>query len=53
MLFTWVALCAFSSGWVDHTFGTNALPIVAISLLLLTTLVILSLRRRVVAAATG
>ena len=53
LLFTWVALCAFSSGWMDHNFGTNALPVVAITLLLLTALVILLLRRRVLAAATN
>ena len=53
VLFTWVAICAFSSGWMDHSFGTNALPVVAISLLLLTTLVILLLKRKVVASITN
>jgi MFS-type transporter involved in bile tolerance (Atg22 family) len=50
MLFTWVAVCALSSGWLDHAFGTNALPVAAISLLLLTTLVILLLRKRAAVA---
>jgi MFS family permease len=53
VLFTWVAICAFSSGWMDHNFGTNALPVIAISLLLLTTVVILLLKRRVVASTTN
>ena len=53
ILFTWVAICAFSSGWMDHIFGTNALPVVAISLLLLTTVVILLLKRKVVASTTN
>lgn len=53
ILFTWVAICAFSSGWMDHNYGTNALPVVAISLLLLTTVVILLLKRKVVASTTN
>ena len=53
LLFTWVAVCAFSSGWMDHTFGTNALPVVAISLLLLTSLAILLFRKRAPAVATA
>ncbi len=52
ILFTWVAVCALSSGWMDHNFGTDALPVVAIGFLLLTTLLILLFRKRVAAAAT-
>jgi predicted MFS family arabinose efflux permease len=52
MLFTWVALCALSSGWMDHNFGTNALPVVAISLLLLTAVIILLFRKKVSAATS-
>lgn len=46
ILFTWVAISAFSCAWLDHNIGTNAVPVVAIAFLLLTAVVLLAYRKR-------
>ena len=52
LLFTWVAISAFSCGWMDHNLGTNAVPVVAIGFLVLTTVIMLLFRKRVGPEAT-